>query len=222
MSRDRSINRASVSGDLPEGQVIPEIVTKNTGVPVAADEITNLPKVTDIKPAVASVDLPNYHVKITELLQKKYRISADAVPAEVQSIIDDIETFVTEMDPSRNVNPVRGSQLNRQLFNTIMRAMAVDSNILFMALDVVLHYFYLYTDACFSPRYAVRFFSQTRLSPAEGEIFQRMLYILRELSNPYTRSNKAKRLDLATITAGFPSAYTIHKANFTLYVNRLR
>lgn len=221
MSRYRKISRTSVAGDIPEGQVIPELLVQNTGKPVAADKL-DLPKVEDLKPVEPVGEVPNYHVKIAELLQKKYRVPMDKVDKRIADIISSLDQFVKEMDPNVSVTVVRGSQLNRQLFNSIMKALSIDTSIVFMAMDVVLHYFYLYQDECFSPRHASRFMAQTRLSPQESDIFQRLIYIFRELANPYTRSDKAKLLDLSTITGGFPAAYTIHKANFTLYVNRLR
>lgn len=120
----------------------------------------------------------------------------------IQSIVQNMESFVGAMGPRQVISPETGARFQRQLYNTILSATRLDE--WQIALEVILYYFAAYRTEHFEDRMLVRFMDVIRFTRKDMLCFSALVHLFASGADPKGRSMVAQQVDFKKLSEMLP------------------
>lgn len=126
-----------------------------------------------------------------------------------QTLEDALTAYVTELAPSRPVEPVVGARYQVQLWRAIQHVLALEGSAFVKQWSALL----AFVDAnkltsngrpgVFSAGYAFRYFSEVKIGASDRRNFERMLNLITITAERRTRQLALKQVDMKATLSGF-------------------
>lgn len=117
----------------------------------------------------------------------------------VLNIIQRMEQYVAVMGPTSVVTPVDGAVHQRNLYTILQNAVGAPNGEHRIAMDAVLYIIHHNRTGAFNDRLVMRFMEVTRLTRDAALAFQSLLHLFTTTSNPATRRNALRTIDMRRI-----------------------
>lgn len=189
----------------------PEVINQGTqaeekpAAPEVKVEAPQVAEVAEVKQTVSDTQSTEaVEVELTDFQRLQEKINASGTPTQ-QSLIYNLESYISKMKPGVPMDVTRGSALQSQLWHTI-RAVAEDAKPEdFRSLwHILLMYFKEHKDAVFGPRHIFRFAESWTRDVDHLAGFQSIVNLLRLTADPATREEGLKQVDISrSLEKGF-------------------
>lgn len=151
----------------------------------------------------------------TNVMAAALRPSADQVI--LQTISENLETYVTTMKPATPVDSAKGGEMQRLLHRTIRQCTKLTGSSFALCWTHFLKVVHENRQGCFAERYVYRYMDSVPLSQVELRSFQRMLHLALATCNPATRMLAVRQIDLGLVVVDLPAGGDLIKAYYTDY-----
>lgn len=193
-------NAGSVDGP---GAVVetPATPVAETSAPVAAVATPVVP--VEAQAAVDTDDIPQDEAAVTT-----QRISAEELaklPTYAQLIVQNLEQYAEIMAPNVAHPNGEGVAAQRSLWRTIEASLRQTGSDFTAAFGLVLDFVQAHKKDLFNEYNAMRYFDKLPLATVERKNFERLLYLILQVSDRATRQQNLKQVDLTIVLKGFPN-----------------
>lgn len=199
--RERNLAASIAIVDAPELNEVDatESIDDTAPLPNAVEdtpvvEADDTPPVPEPEPAVVEPVVENVHT----FLAAKYP-DVGVLSPHVLNIIQRMEQYIAAMGPTSVVTPVDGAVHQRNLYTILQNAVGAPNGEHRIAMDAVLYIIHHNRTGAFNDRLVMRFMEVTRLTRDAALAFQSLLHLFTTTSNPATRRNALRTIDMRRI-----------------------
>lgn len=172
--------------------------------PAAAPAVSTPPPAPEQKPTPPPVEQKAVVGNIDTLTVEEYVLvrmrHLKELPAQAKNIVARMQNYVDKMNTERAVGATDGALQQRELYFTILTALAAPDETVMPCLEAIAWYLNKYRGNCFGDGHAYRFMGQMKVTPQQLGDFQNLLYVLKLGANPASRKAAMGQVDLSRAT----------------------
>lgn len=178
-----------------EPTVETEVLTEEEVITETETEVTTVPEVVEVKAEILS---------LLDKVLLKYRYKE--APKIATYINERMLEYVTSMTGNRPIDAGSGATHQVNLYYTILMALEQETvNDSLLCLDIILSHISDNINDCFSDRLVYRFFSNMNIDAKKRAGFEKIMYMLLNISDATKRRAFLARMDVNRILEQMPS-----------------
>lgn len=187
-----------------ESPFIPVEPTVETEVPVEEEVATESGIVTEVTTVTEVVEVKAEILSLLDKVLLKYRYKE--APKIATYINERMLEYVTSMTGNRPIDAGTGATHQVNLYYTILMALEQETvNDSLLCLDIILSHISNNISDCFSDRLVYRFFSNMNIDAKKRAGFEKIMYMLLNISDTTKRRAFLARMDVNRILEQMPS-----------------
>ena len=185
----------------PISEILPETAVSEEAIPETenAVAVTSVPEV-----VVKATDVKAEILSLMDIVLLKYRYKE--APPIAKYINERMLDYVMSMSGNRPIDASTGATHQVNLYYTILMALEQETvNDSLLCLDIILSHINNSISDCFSDRLVYRFFSNMNIDAKKRSGFEKIMYMLLNISDTTKRRVFLARMDVNRILEQMPS-----------------
>ena len=191
-----------VADDAPFIPVEPTVETEVPTEEVITESVTEVTKVPEV--VTEAIEIKAEILSLLDKVLLKYRYKE--APKTATYINERMLEYVTSMTGNRPIDAGTGATHQVNLYYTILMALEQETvNDSLLCLDIILSHISNNISDCFSDRLVYRFFSNMNIDAKKRAGFEKIMYMLLNISDTTKRRAFLARMDVNRILEQMPS-----------------